>query len=156
VPHPLIINARRQLSWNRRLFSDASTLALWSVWLWLCRSALVRLVGMFGVALGLRHSAVHGASAGQLMFAGAVLTIEDAAVALLGTCGVLMLWNRLASQPAPTPRINLVPDYAAHFGLDVQQLVEARDSSICTVHHDEAGRILRIDTAARTPATAAA
>ena len=144
MANPLIINARRQLSWNRRLFSDASTLALWSMWLWLCRSALIRLVGMFGVAFGLRHSAVHDGSVGQLVFAGAALTIEDAIAALLGTCGVLMLWNRLASRPAPTPRVNLVPDYAAYFGLESQQLTEARSSSVCTVHHDEAGRILRI------------
>jgi poly-beta-1,6-N-acetyl-D-glucosamine biosynthesis protein PgaD len=151
VSKPLIINARRHLSWNRRLLSDASTLVLWTMWLWLCRSALLRFIGMMSVALGLRHSA-HGAAAGQLVFAGAVLTIEDAAVALVGTCGMLMLWNRLASQPAPTPRLNLVPDYAGYFDLEPRVLAEARASSVCTVHHDEAGRILRIDAAAAAPA----
>jgi poly-beta-1,6-N-acetyl-D-glucosamine biosynthesis protein PgaD len=150
VSKPLIINARRHLSWNRRLLSDASTLVLWTMWLWLCRSALLRFIGMMGVMLGLRHAA-HGATTGQLMFAGAVLTIEDAAVALVGTCGMLMLWNRLSSQPAPMPRLNMTPDYAGYFDLEPQVLAKARASSVCTVHHDETGRILRIDAGPAAP-----
>ncbi len=175
VSHPLIINARRQLSWNRRLLSDASTLALWTMWLWLCRSALLRVMDMVGMALGLRHAtvthstAVHGAlthatsshvtaahvavahatSIAPVVPVGGMLTIEDAIVALIGTCSLLMLWNRLASQPAPMPRLAIVPDYAGHFGIEPRQLADARDSNVCTVHHDEAGRILRIDAGQR-------
>ncbi|MEJ0098301.1 MAG: poly-beta-1,6-N-acetyl-D-glucosamine biosynthesis protein PgaD [Pseudomonadota bacterium] len=177
MSNPLIINARRQLSWNRRLFSDASTIALWAVWLWLCRSALLRVMDMAGIALGLRHATVthatavthvtaahhttaahaavaHAATvthatsvAAPLMPTGGILTFEDAVVALIGTCTLLMLWNRLSTQPSPLPRLALVPDYAGHFGIEPRQLTEARDSNVCVVHHDEAGRILRIDSA---------
>jgi poly-beta-1,6-N-acetyl-D-glucosamine biosynthesis protein PgaD len=125
----MIIDARRQLSWNRRLFSDVSTLALWSMWLWMCRPVL----------FGTRHAFAHG------LPTHGVLALEDVVAALIGTCIVLMLWNRLASQPAPTPRINLAPDYSGHFGLDPRELALARSSSICVVHHDELGRILCID-----------
>jgi hypothetical protein len=180
VSNPLIINARRQLSWNRRLLSDASTVALWSMWLWLCRSALLRVMDVAGSALGLRHATVthattaahvtaaHHATAAHSAVAhaaavthattvvappiiptGGILTLEDAVVALIGTCTLLMLWNRLSSQPAPTPRLAIVPDYAGHFGIEPRQLADARDSGVCTVHHDEAGRILRIDSAQR-------
>ncbi|HTQ37108.1 MAG TPA: poly-beta-1,6-N-acetyl-D-glucosamine biosynthesis protein PgaD [Steroidobacteraceae bacterium] len=135
----LIINARRQLSWNRRLFSDASTLALWSMWLWLCRSALLRLAGIVGVAIGMRHTAAHAQSPDDMV------SFEDAAAALFGTCSLLMLWNRLASQPAPTPRVQFSPDYAGYFRIDPRELASARASRICVVHHDESGRILRID-----------
>lgn len=140
--HPLIIDARRQLSWNRRLFSDASTLVLWSMWLWLCRSAVLRMAGTLGVMLGISHAGVH--SAAPLVIAG-MFSIEDAALALVGTGAMLMLWNRLASQPAPLPRIHAVPDFVAHFGVDASALDTARASQVCTVHHDESGRILRID-----------
>ena len=44
-----IINIRNQLSWYHRLYSDASTLALWSAWLWLCRPAILAAIGMLGV-----------------------------------------------------------------------------------------------------------
>jgi poly-beta-1,6-N-acetyl-D-glucosamine biosynthesis protein PgaD len=151
VRHPLIIDARHQLSWNRRLFSDASTLALWSMWLWLCRSALLRMVGVLGVMLGISHAAP--LSAAPQLIAG-MFSIEDAALALVGTGAMLMLWNRLASQPAPMPRIHAVPDFTAHFGVEATMLDAARASRVCTVHHDESGRILRIearDVSASTP-----
>jgi poly-beta-1,6-N-acetyl-D-glucosamine biosynthesis protein PgaD len=142
VRHPLIIDARRQLSWNRRLFSDASTLALWSVWLWLCRSAVLRMVGTLGVMVGISRAGIHADS--PAVIAG-VFSIEDAALALVGTGATLMLWNRLASQPAPMPRIHAIPDFTTHFGIEAPMLDAARASQVCTVHHDEAGRILRIE-----------
>jgi poly-beta-1,6-N-acetyl-D-glucosamine biosynthesis protein PgaD len=145
----VIIDARRQLSWNRRLFSDASTLALWSFWLWLCRSAVVRMMGMLGVMLGISHSGKHAAT--PLMLAG-MYTLEDAALALVGTGTLLMLWNRLASQPAPTPSIQAVPDYVAYFGVEAPMLDVARESQVCVVHHDESGRILRIEARQVSPA----
>ena len=98
----LIIDARRHLNWNRRLFSDGSTLLLWSAWLWLCRSLLLRLAHTVGVALGVQHHSVARPYPGTGM-----PSIEDAVFALLGTCSLLMLWNRLASQPAPTPRLTI-------------------------------------------------
>lgn len=138
MAHRFIINARNQLRWHQRLCSDASTFALWSMWLWMCRPVILSLTGLLGVTVGWRSPAKHA------LFPGAVVSIEDAVFALLVTGGVLMLWNRLATQPAVKPRVSAVPDYAAHFGLDPRTIADARESRILVVHHDEQGRIVRI------------
>jgi poly-beta-1,6-N-acetyl-D-glucosamine biosynthesis protein PgaD len=140
MSNTLIINARRQLRWQQRLLSDASTFALWSMWLWLCRPVVLSLLGLVGVTLGVSHRPLHP------LFPGSAVTLEDAVVSLLGTGGLLMLWNRVSSQPAVRPECGIEPDYAAHFGLEIAQIAKGRDSAVCVVHHDEQGRITRIDS----------
>jgi poly-beta-1,6-N-acetyl-D-glucosamine biosynthesis protein PgaD len=142
-----IINARHQLRWHRRLASDASTALLWGGWLWMCRPALVAVTRMLG--LGLKHPA------GKLLALGGPVSLEGTVLALVGTAGLLLLWNRLSSQPALRPQLTLLPDYAGHFGVDTQTIVAGRNSPICVVHHDDQGRITRIE-ARRTEQPAAA
>ena len=36
-------------------------------------------------------------------------------------------------------------DYVAHFSLPVQEVEQGRQSKVSTVHHNEQGRIIRID-----------
>jgi poly-beta-1,6-N-acetyl-D-glucosamine biosynthesis protein PgaD len=146
VQHPLIINARRQLRWHQRLFCDASTFALWSMWLWMCRPVLLSAMGLVGMMMGYHHPAKHP------LFPGAMVSAEDAVFLLLCTGGLLMLWNRVASQPAVRPRVNAVPDYARYFDLDPRAIADARQSGVCTVHHDEQGRIVRIESRDVLPA----
>jgi poly-beta-1,6-N-acetyl-D-glucosamine biosynthesis protein PgaD len=136
-----IINARRQLRWQRRLFSDATTALLWAGWLWLCRPAVFAVTRLLAIGLGL--SLKHPAA--KLLSLGAPVSVEGTALALAGTSALLILWNRLSSQPALRPRLTRLPDYAGHFGIDTQAIVAGRHSAICTVHHDEQGRITRID-----------
>ncbi len=122
MKNPLIINARHQLRWHQRFVSDASTLLLWSVWLWLCRPVVFP------------------------WHAGAMVSLEGAMLALVGTGALLMIWNRLASQPAVRPRLQAKPDFASHFALDARLISDARDSAVCVVHHDEQGRIVSIES----------
>jgi poly-beta-1,6-N-acetyl-D-glucosamine biosynthesis protein PgaD len=136
-----IINVRNQLSWYHRLYSDASTLALWSAWLWLCRPVILPAIGMVGVALGMKHP-VRGTPA-----ANALPSVEVMALLLIGVSALLLLWNRLSREPAVRPRIDLLPDYSRHFGLTTEQITAARDSRRCVVHHDEQGRIVGIESA---------
>jgi poly-beta-1,6-N-acetyl-D-glucosamine biosynthesis protein PgaD len=142
-----IINARRQLRWRDRLFSDAGTLALWSVWLWMCRPAILGGVGMVGVAFGMKRTAPGTLAAHSLP------SVEEMALLLIGVSALLLLWNRLSRQPAVRPRIDLLPDYERHFGLDSQLIHAARDSQRVVVHHDDQGRIVAIEGAvtARDP-----
>lgn len=140
MQHALIINIRDRLRWHQRLACDASTFALWSMWLWLCRPVVLSLLGLVGISLGASQSPAHP------LFPGAGVTLEDAVIWLLSACGVLMAWNRLASQPAVRPRLDVHPDFAAHFRLDAAQIAQARSSAISTVHHDEHGRITRIES----------
>lgn len=137
-----IINIRRQLRWQQRLFSDAGTLALWSTWLWLCRPAVLGAAGMMGVAFGMKRPA-----RGTLA-ANALPSFEEMALLLIGVSALLLLWNRLSRVPAVRPRVNQLPDFEHHFGLSGQLITAARDSRSCTVHHDEQGRIIAIESAA--------
>lgn len=145
-----IINIRHQLRWHQRLYSDASTLALWSAWLWLCRPAILGAIGMVGVAFGLERPAQH-AVAGP-----ALPSIEAMVLLLAGVSVLLLLWKRLSREPAVRPRTDRLPDFGRHFGLGIDQISAARDSRRCVVHHDEQGRIVAIESAAPAlPAQAA-
>jgi poly-beta-1,6-N-acetyl-D-glucosamine biosynthesis protein PgaD len=137
-----IINARRQLRWRHRLFSDAGTLALWSVWLWMCRPAILGGVGMVGVAFGMKRPAP-GTLAGN-----SLPSVEEMALVLIGVSALLLLWNRLSREPAVRPRIDLLPDFQRHFGLNGEVIEAARDSQRVVVHHDDQGRIVAIESAA--------
>lgn len=136
-----IINIRNQLSWYHRLSSDASTLALWSAWLWLCRPAILAAIGMVGVAFGMKHPA-RGTPADNAM-----PSLEEMVLLLIGVSALLLLWNRLSREPAVRPRAALLPDFERHFGLATEQIAAARDSQRCVVHHDEQGRIVGLEAA---------
>ncbi len=145
----LIIDARSQLRWTRRLFSDASTAVAWGFWLWLWRPVLSTLSWVFGVRLGLQHTLV------KLLAVGAPITVGNTAVALFGTSGALLLWNQLSARRHPLLHTPELPDYAAYFGVTPNQLLRGRASQVCTVHHDEQGRIVRLEPRAQDFALAA-
>jgi hypothetical protein len=69
----VIINVRKQLHWQRRLFSDATTAALWGFWLWLCRPVIGVVTWLLGLGAGLQHSFV------QLMALNAPVSLERTA-----------------------------------------------------------------------------
>ncbi len=139
MSHSLIINARSQLHWQQRLVSNATTAAAWGFWLWLWQPVVSTLSWLLGVRLGLQHTAL------KLLAISAPITIADTVVALFGTSGVLLLWNRLAVRKQQ-PAITVDPaEYARHFGIAEQDVQRTRESQICTVHHDDNGRIVRIE-----------
>jgi poly-beta-1,6-N-acetyl-D-glucosamine biosynthesis protein PgaD len=148
MQNSLIINVRRELGWHRRLFSDATTAALWGAWLWLCQPAIGAVALMCGTNLG--------AHFGRVAITCTPASLADSVLALAGTAGVLLLWKQIATRQARRPSLTTTPDYAAYFGLTAQALEQGRDTAVCVVHHDEHGRIVRIQRrAAATPAIAA-
>jgi poly-beta-1,6-N-acetyl-D-glucosamine biosynthesis protein PgaD len=139
MSHSLIINARAQLHWQRRLVSDATTAAAWGFWLWLWRPVVSTLSWLFGARLGLQQTAL------KLLSVGAPITVADTVMALFGTSGALLLWNRLAvRKQQPASAINPA-EYARHFGIAEQDVQRTRESQICTVHHDDQGRIVELE-----------
>ncbi len=58
---------------------------------------------------------------------------------------VAALWTlpRLNKPRSPHGALN-APNYASHFGVDEPELASGRAAQVCTVHHDECGRILAI------------
>lgn len=142
----VIINVRRQLHWQRRLFSDATTAMLWGLWLWLFRPVFGILASLIGTGLGMQHSLL---TALTLV---APTSLGTTAVALVATSVLLLGWNllagRMSAAEAPLPDLaSALPDYAAHFGLEAAELAQCRASRVCVVHHDEQGRIVQIAAA---------
>lgn len=145
----LIIDARDRLRWYQRLFSDATTAMMWGAWIWLWTPVL----GSFSwvTHLGARsHLALSNLLAGT-----PGVSLERDVVALVGTSGTLIVWNRLPPTTRARPNVvHSLSDYARHFALPEQVILDGRRTSVCVVHHDEAGRIVRLEC--RTPACEAA
>lgn len=138
----LIINARDRLSWQQRLLSDGSTVVMWGAWLklWYPLAKTLTLVGKLSVVSHLTLM--------KLMTTDSIGGVPRYAVALVATSGGLLIWSRLPSFRRCTPQARTEADYARHFGLPETELHAGRESGVCVVHHDEAGRIVRIETRA--------
>jgi poly-beta-1,6-N-acetyl-D-glucosamine biosynthesis protein PgaD len=135
----LIINARDRLLWHQRLWSDASTFLMWGIWLKLWVPVVQAL------ARGTDFSVLHRVSHLALSSNASANNLPRYAFALAGTSGTLLLWNRLPSVKATPPTAPSTVDYARHFEIAEEELQSGRSSAICVVHHDESGRIVRIE-----------
>ena len=140
----LIINARHRLAWHRRLASDASTAMMWAVWLWLWSPLLQSMRGALHLGARSLPTLTHLAAS----FSGRDLKLSLAA--LIGTSGSLLVWSRFPAvvhSRAAEPLT--VRDSARYHRLPEHELREGLTAPVCVVHHDEAGRIVRIE--AREP-----
>jgi poly-beta-1,6-N-acetyl-D-glucosamine biosynthesis protein PgaD len=135
----LIINARPYLGWHQRLFCDASTAMMWGLWLWLWRPLLNVYSWTMGLGVGLHTTLL------KMLAVGVPVSFEGSAVALVSTSSTLLLWKFLGTEKALQPQARQLHDYAAHFGLSEQAIASGRSSAVSVVHHDEHGRIVRIE-----------
>ena len=137
----LIINARDRLRWYQRLWSDASTVLMWWAWLKLWDPVLRSLVRAadFGVLSQLASMKLLTGGPGP------VVDVRQYALALVGTSGTLLLWKGLPAIKARAPEAHTLRDYARHFELPEDELVASRGTAVCVVHHDECGRITRVE-----------
>lgn len=142
----LIIDARHQLRWHERLVSRVSTLLLWSGWLWLW-APLVRAYDSLS-RVGVRVSPVFS----QLFAVGPEDALGNSVVVLIGASGTLIVWNHLPRRACAAPALSL-REHAEHFQLSERELREARAAAVCVVHHDEHGRIVRLEPRALTART---
>lgn len=138
----LIINARPHLRWHRRAFSDASTAMLWGFWLWLWRPVLSLYTLLSGLHVGIQSALT------KFLSVGFPVSIEGSVLALFSTSSSLLLWSVLTPQQTQKPQPRQLRDYAEHFGLSEQELLVSRNCSVCVVHHDDFGRIVRIENRA--------
>ena len=120
----IIIDEYHKRSIFNRIVNDGATTFLWAGWSWLCK---------FHHFFNLRF-----------LFAVVPPALEDPAVALISTSSVLLLWNSI-DYDLPVLRKLEAVDYANHFGLSENELVEGRNTRICIVHHDEFGNIIKIE-----------
>jgi poly-beta-1,6-N-acetyl-D-glucosamine biosynthesis protein PgaD len=141
----LIINARARLGWHQRLWSDLSTVLMWGAWLKLWYPVVRSFAWVAGMG------AVSNSGLTTLLSSGSTIDVQRYAVALVGTSGTLLLWNRLPTLKAPAPAVHSVCDYARHFALSEGEILTGRGTSVCVVHHDDQGGIIRLEPAG-TPA----
>lgn len=136
----MIINARGDLGWRRRLLSDVVTALMWAGWILLWLPVFLKLRMVIRLHLGLAPAAI------QVFETITPISLVYSSIALVGTSTLLLLWTLL-----PTRRIThahgvqTLADYAEYFDLDQSEIVASRDSRICMVHHDEHGNIEGIE-----------
>lgn len=141
MSNALIINARHHLSAYQRFTSNASTAMLWGGWLWMWRPLLNVFNWVNNLGANVQPTLL------KLMATGTPMSLEGSVMALIGASGTLLLWNMLPAQKARTSaQTPLLRDYADYFELPELDILSGRASNVCTVHHDETGRITRIES----------
>lgn len=145
----LIIDVRHRLRWHQRLFSDASTAALWGAWLWLWAPLVHAIARVLG--LGSQHAVA------RLVAATPGDGLEQSVVALVGTSGTLLVLNRLPpARRAVAVDAPSTAELARRFEVAEEQLVAARRAPVAVVHHDARGRIVAITAPPASPGASAA
>lgn len=132
----IIIDLRHQLSWQQRCVSNTSTLLLWLGWLLLWQPLMV--------SLGLFDSHNHYLADRIMQVFWGVL--ENGFVAILACAMMLWLWsNFIPAKSVKYVQAKGIKDYADNFELSAEQIHRSRQQKVVTVHHDECGRIIRMD-----------
>lgn len=137
----LIIDLRSQLQWHQRMLTDVFTALLWGVWFYLWRPIAGLIAWLHNWSVMMRPAST------KFLFTGA-LSLEGL-MTVFGAAGTLMLWSLLPKRGvAKQPVVNTLNDAAAYFGLPVASIEQGQAASTCVVHHDDCGRIVRIETQA--------
>lgn len=148
----LIIDARHRLSRRRRLAGELATAGMWASWLSLWRPLVTRL-GLPGTGLcKLPFASKLLLVSSPMLCGGGSWLLFGLVALLLGALGHARRTEAGTDEPAATPTLS---DYAAHFQLAETQLFRAQHSRICTVHHDDAGRIVALEPATAVSAAEA-
>ena len=131
----LIIDVREQLPWHKRYMSTTTTAMLWACWLFLWRPFV--LVMSF-IVIQKPHLLHH-------FFTTFGHVLENGFTALIACAVSLWLWSNFV--PSKTKREaedKSIEEYAHHFGLNTEHLLQARSQKISTVYHDADGHITDI------------
>jgi len=135
----LIINARRELGWQRRAASDLSTAMLWIGWILMWTPVFRKLREV--VRLHVRFEL----AAREVLKTVTPISVGHAVVALLGTTTLLLLWSLLPKRRVIHAHATLTTtDHARHFGIDERQVASGLQSRICVVNHDDDGAVTGI------------
>lgn len=129
----LIIDARQDLPWYKRFFSDTSTAVMWGGWLLLWRPVLA-ITGLMSI----NHPHFFSNLLNHI-------GLEHYFTGLLVCAAALLLWSALPSHRVKNQKTKQLNDYAKYFNLNPQVIKQGRDNQICVVHHDKHGKIIRIE-----------
>ncbi|OTG91606.1 poly-beta-1,6-N-acetyl-D-glucosamine biosynthesis protein PgaD [Acinetobacter sp. ANC 3813] len=133
----LIIDLRRQLPWHKRYASNTSTAMMWAVWLLLWRPVLI-VAGLMSLQ---KHHVL------QHLFGSFGLGLEHGITALFACVAALLLWsNYMPAKTVEKTQVKTMTDYVHHFNVPVKEVEQGRQKKISIVHHDEHGKIVRIES----------
>ncbi len=139
MPERMIINARRELGWRRRLVSDVLTALLWIGWILLWLPVFHKLHEV------IRLHVKFGLAAREILDTVTPISIEHSLLALVGTSALLLLWSLLPKRRVTQAHATLsTADYASHFAIAEQDIREGCAARICVVSHDDGGAITGI------------
>jgi poly-beta-1,6-N-acetyl-D-glucosamine biosynthesis protein PgaD len=139
MPDALIINAHHRLRWHQRLAAAVLTALLWAGWLWLWHPVLQALHWLGALPGGTTPAA-------PLTLAEIdAISLDQAAFALAATAVTLLLWRLLPTRRVQAPDAETLDEYARYFRLPPEEIRSGRDTQVNVVHHDEQGRIVRIE-----------
>ncbi|EXE26729.1 MULTISPECIES: poly-beta-1,6-N-acetyl-D-glucosamine biosynthesis protein PgaD [Acinetobacter calcoaceticus/baumannii complex] len=134
----LIIDLRRQLPWHKRYTSTTSTAMMWAVWLLLWRPFVL----IWVLAELQKTHLVHR------LFSAFGLGIEHGITALIACAICLLLWSHVLPEHrvgGNALKAKQTDDYARYFDLSEHEIEQGRSQKITVVHHDELGKIVRVE-----------
>ncbi|ENV47704.1 MULTISPECIES: poly-beta-1,6-N-acetyl-D-glucosamine biosynthesis protein PgaD [Acinetobacter] len=132
----LIIDLRAQLPWHRRYMSTTSTAVLWGAWFLLWRPMLVLFTLMsYNKPYGFHR-----------LFNAFWFGLQMDMITLLTCAAILCLWCKLIpAHSVKHAKVKSTNDYARHFDLPEQEIVQGRQQKVTVVHHNEQGQIIRVE-----------
>ena len=135
----LIINRRHELPLKKRLLSDMVTTLLWACWIylwWPFFEVLWRIVSIRSSAEDIADDIFDQIHA---------VTVEHALMMLLGTSAILILIAKLPKySPQSLHTVYQPEEYAQFFDINSDELVQGLQSQVCTLHHNQVGKIISI------------
>ncbi len=139
MPHALIIN-QKNLPLYRRLWSHGMTISLWCFWCYLWWPIVRPLRDVFRSPRDLDESMM------DVLVNIPSVMLEEVLVAVVGTALGLLLFSLLPSRKLHVQHLAYTQtDYAEYYGIMVEVVSDHQHDSVCTVHHDDNGHIVKIE-----------
>jgi biofilm PGA synthesis protein PgaD len=137
----LIINKRHELPRTKRIFWDFITVLLWLGWIYLWKPLII----VFYKILILKANPDEISDV--ILTNIGVIPFYKVLFMLIATPVVLFILSRLSRHVSPTEHLLYKPsEYADYFHVNNIQLEKCVKSQFVTVHHDEHGHIISLDS----------
>ncbi|MFA5460476.1 MAG: poly-beta-1,6-N-acetyl-D-glucosamine biosynthesis protein PgaD [Sulfurimonas sp.] len=137
----LIINKRNEMPFAKKIGWDIVTVLLWAGWIYLWKPLLIVFYKI--VTLDAEVDEISNVIFDEI----SAVTVEHAIIMLVATPTVLFILSWLNRHVAPSVHfIYKFDEYAKYFQVDSAKLRDATDAQLITIHHDNSGRIVDIET----------
>jgi biofilm PGA synthesis protein PgaD len=137
----LIINKRNEMPFAKKIGWDIVTVLLWAGWIYLWKPLLIVFYKI--VTLDAEVDEISNVIFDEI----SAVTVEHAIIMLVATPTILFILSWLNRHVAPSVHfIYKFDEYAKYFQVDSAKLRDSIDAQLITIHHDNSGRIVDIET----------